>query len=124
MNISRLSVNRLHRLYVVGLVRLTDIPEFHVWHGMRQRCLNPHCNDYPNYGGRGIDLYEPWQRDFWLFFRFVGRRPKDHSIERIDNDKGYVPYNVAWADKVTQANNRRSCVVFTSTGEFIRPAGL
>jgi hypothetical protein len=124
VNINRMSVNRLHRLWIVGMVRLTDLGEYHVWCGMRARCLNPNCKDYPSYGARGINLPEPWQRDFWAWFRFMGRRPKGFSIERVDNDKGYTPSNVVWADRETQDFNKRSTVIFTGSGEFIRPNGL
>jgi len=45
---------------------------------------------------------------FERFLAHIGTRPgPDLSIDRIDNSKGYWPGNVRWADKQTQANNRR-----------------
>ena len=29
------------------------------------------------------------------------------TIERVDNNRGYEPGNVVWADKITQGNNTR-----------------
>lgn len=79
------------------------------WVGMNQRCLNPKNKDYPRYGGRGITVFEPWQRDFYRFLQDVGPRPsKGHSLDRINNDGNYVPGNVRWATAIDQAINRRT----------------
>lgn len=42
------------------------------------------------------------------FFRHVGPRPsKKHSLDRLDNSKGYIPGNLAWRLSKEQNNNRR-----------------
>lgn len=38
------------------------------------------------------------------------------SIERVDNDRGYEPDNVVWADRTTQAKNKRTTVRFEFDG--------
>lgn len=82
-------------------------PEYAIWLSIRQRCLKVTHKDFPDYGGRGITLAEEWY-EFNAFISAVGRRPYPwYTIERVDNDKGYCPGNVIWADQSTQNANRR-----------------
>lgn len=81
--------------------------EYGIWQGMRQRCGNPNNPNYARYGGRGIRVCKEWQDSFANFLAHMGRRPsRDHSIDRIDNSKGYEPGNVRWA---TAAEQNRNC---------------
>jgi hypothetical protein len=77
-----------------------------VWKTMRQRCVNPNCVDYPDYGGRGINVCARWD-DFSAFAEDMGDRPEGASIDRIDNTRGYEPNNCRWATHAQQAQNRR-----------------
>jgi len=86
----------------------SQLPEYKCWQQIKQRCLNPKHAAYPNYGGRGISVAPEWAGDFEAFFAHVGSRPTSkHSLERVDNDKGYEPGNCRWATWEEQARNRR-----------------
>lgn len=92
--------------------------EYRSWNAMMQRCHNPNSTSWPDYGGRGISVCEQWHGPigFNRFLAYVGPRPKGHSIERIDNAKGYMPGNVRWATQKEQMNNRRVSKLISFNG--------
>ncbi|MFD1274885.1 hypothetical protein [Streptomyces kaempferi] len=82
--------------------------EYAIWTSMKQRCHNPAHQHYEDYGGRGITVCQRWQDSFEAFFGDIGPRPSaDHTLDRVDNDRGYEPGNVQWRTRREQAQNRR-----------------
>lgn len=79
---------------------------FKVWQAMIRRCYEPDNKDYHNYGGRGIVVHDGW-RKFKAFFREVGIVPRGLTIDRVDNERGYVPGNIRFATRLQQSANRR-----------------
>lgn len=78
------------------------------WCNIRRRCCNPADKAYKDYGGRGITMCDRWLNSFTDFHKDVGDAPSpEHTLDRIDNDKGYEPSNVRWATRAEQNANRR-----------------
>lgn len=86
------------------------------WRGMRNRCTNPKAPAYKNYGGRGITVCTEW-RFFKNFLRDMGESPKELSLDRVDNSKGYSKENCRWATKTEQAQNTRKNTLLTLNGK-------
>lgn len=82
-------------------------PEYRAWANMKDRCHNPDSASFKHYGARGITVCESWLK-YENFLVDMGRKPSaDHSLGRIDNDKGYSPSNCRWETQEEQANNKR-----------------
>lgn len=82
---------------------------YQAWSGMIQRCTNPKHKNYHTYGGRGIAVCDEWRNSFERFRDDMGPKPSPtHSIDRIDNAKGYSADNCRWATPKEQSQNSRA----------------
>src|SRR5437868_3781901 len=50
----------------------TVTPEYRSWHHAKDRTGNPECSDFPEYGGRVIQMCPAWRDDFAAFLRDMG----------------------------------------------------
>ena len=104
--------------------RTRRTPENAAWQNMKARCLRPSHPQYRHYGGRGISVCPQWMT-FEGFLADVGRRPTaGHSLERIDNDRGYEPNNVRWATRSEQMQNTRRTKLSPEAVADVRSSGM
>lgn len=76
----------------------------------KDRCTNPNTQQYRDYGGRGLEFgfCTGTEMAAWVLC-FIGLppTPEHTSIDRIDNNLGYVRGNLRWATPLMQAQNKR-----------------
>lgn len=89
------------------------------WVNMKKRCGTPGDRDYKNWGGRGIFVCDEWLNSFPNFLRDMGEPPPKHTIDRIDNNKGYFKENCRWVTRAQQSLNKRNNVRYQAFGEFL-----
>ena len=105
---------------------------YNIWCGIKNRCLNPHCDDYQYYGGKGVTICEEWKNNYMAFRAWAISHgyKEDLTIDRISPDGNYSPFNCRWTDYKTQANNRTNNVRLTFQGrtktisEWAREIGI
>ena len=76
------------------------------WEAMKRRCLSPKATRYEDWGGRGITVCKKWMK-FENFYKDMGNRPKNKTLDRKDNNLKYCKSNCRWASSSDQAKNRR-----------------
>lgn len=87
-----------------------------IWNQIKQRCNNKKHIAYYRYGGRGIKICKRWLKVV-NFFEDMGLPPsKEHTLDRIDNEKGYCKKNCRWATRKQQSRNSRGNVNYTHNG--------
>lgn len=98
-------------------VSLKRHPLYQTWRAMIRRCRDAKRKDFAKYGGRGISVHERWL-DLMAFAADMGPKPSPlHSIERVDNSRGYEPGNCKWATTLEQCRNTRRNVFLEHAGE-------
>lgn len=108
--------NTKHGLYYDETGRKRRL--YGIWSRMRQRCRDPHCKEYINYGGRGIKVCKEWE-DYDVFHSWAMGHGYDDAltIERIDVNGDYCPQNCKWITRDAQARNKRNSRKITYKGE-------
>lgn len=90
---------------------------YQIWRGMKRRCEDPGCKDYPDYGARGIAVCAEWRESFSAFsdWAWDNGYTVDRSLDRLDVNRGYSPDNCRWAsNQEQQANKRKTADAYTN----------
>jgi hypothetical protein len=75
-----------------------------------QRCNNPNCHQYCNYGGRGIKFLMTSEDFKKLWFRDKAYLMKRPSIDRIDNNGNYELNNCRYIELIKNIRRKRNIV--------------
>jgi hypothetical protein len=74
-----------------------------IYHNMKDRCYNPNCKAYKNYGARNIIIYKKWLNDdgFINFYNWaiINGYEENLTIDRKNVDGNYEPNNCRWITK-------------------------
>ena len=94
---------------------------YHEWQGMKTRCYNPNTPRWKDYGGRGITVCPEWlgpttEKAYETFKKWALENgyTDELSIDRIDNDGPYAPWNCRWITLEEQNWNKRNNTVIKS----------
>lgn len=98
---------------------LSKHPLYLVWQEMKKRCYIEHCESYPDYGGRGIEVCDEWVDDFMPFYDWCIENGYQSglSLDRKNNDKHYSPDNCHFTNRGVQNRNTRRNINITAWGE-------
>lgn len=106
--------------------KLSKNPLYKVLYRMYESCCNIKYDGYKNYGARGINIYDEWNKDIVgmdsaikNFTQWTEKHEykKGLSIDRINNNGDYKPSNCRWTDRKTQCNNKRNNHIVIFNGQ-------
>lgn len=82
---------------------------FRIWKRMHQRCYEINCDDYGDYGAKGVVICNEWHEYYNFYNWAISHRYADNlSIDRIEVTGIYEPSNCRWATPLEQARNKRN----------------
>ena len=97
---------------------------YEIWCAMKTRCCNPKNKEFHSYGGKGITVCEEWL-DYSVFRYWAYSNGYDENakfgkctIDRIDNSKGYSPYNCRFVNFQKQIDNQEKTIKLLYKGEI------
>lgn len=95
---------------------------YRIYYNMLARCYNPHNKEYANYHGKNITVCEEWldkENGFVNFYKWAIENGYDEglTLDRINNDDGYLPSNCRWESMAVQQNNKSNNRLITYEGQ-------
>ena len=102
---------------------LSQTKIYKVYTSMKQRCYNPNDKHYSYYGDKGVYVCDEWhgENGFINFYNWAIEagyiEGAGLSIDRIDSNGPYAPWNCRFVDRYVQQNN-------ISSNRYIANSGL
>ena len=86
-----------------------------IYKGMKHRCYDKRSYGYKWYGAKGIGVCEIWKKDFWHFYYWAITHGYNNTLtlDRLDNNKDYSPFNCRWVSVLEQHKNMSSTKLYT-----------
>lgn len=82
---------------------------YRLWAGIKRRIFNKKSTSYHRYGWRWIWMFSNWVNNYELFDLRINenlwKKPQWASLDRIDNDWNYEPWNIRWSTPAKQNRN-------------------
>lgn len=83
--------------------------EYTAWCHMKSRCYNIKAKQFKYWWGRWIKVCDRWLHSFENFYTDMWARPTSwHSLDRIDTNGNYEPWNCKWSTNKEQTSNKRN----------------
>lgn len=105
---------------------LSKHPIYRVWNAMKDRCYREKCDDYLDYGGRGVIVCDEWKDDFKAFYDWAIKNGWRKGLQ-IDKDIKakelnvealiYSPERCVFVTPKNNSNARRSNRIIKYKGE-------
>lgn len=114
--------HRARKTGEIGVVRpnhgMYKTPAYSSWQHMIHRCYGQNYSRFRDYGGRGIKVCARYRISFVEFYKDLGERPKDMTLDRRDSNGNYScgkceecirngwVANCRWSTATLQTHNR------------------
>jgi hypothetical protein len=102
---------------------LSDSKIWATWKDMIRRCYAQNCNNYPNYGAKGVTVCDRWRgkAGFLNFVEDMGIPEHGDTLERVSVQGNYEPGNCKWESSLSvQGFNKRLKTTNTSGKTGVR----
>lgn len=91
---------------------------YRIWANIKQRTTNDNYLETKYYKEKGITVCSEWLNDFKSFYNWAMNNgySDNLTIDRIDGNKGYYPYNCRWTTKDIQSQNTKKIRTNNTSG--------
>jgi len=79
---------------------------YKTWQWIKSRCYNKKASDYHRYWWIWIVMHDSWINSFEQFRKDIPEYIPWLTIDRIDNSKWYIPWNIKWSTNQEQQSNK------------------